>query len=130
MCDRQVALLGDGALRDLPGGVEEYLDLRREALAAPVAPPVPCPAAPARRSARAPADPRSAADVRAARKEVGASSAGCRRSPSSRPTCTTRWPRRPPTTSPSLALDAELRALAAEKDELEAAWLEAAEIAG
>ena len=28
MCDRQVALLGDGAIRDLPGGVEQYLDLR------------------------------------------------------------------------------------------------------
>ena len=31
VCDRQVALLGDGRLRDLPGGVEEYLRLRRAA---------------------------------------------------------------------------------------------------
>jgi ATP-binding cassette subfamily F protein uup len=31
MCDRQVALLGDGAVRDLPGGVEQYLDLRHAA---------------------------------------------------------------------------------------------------
>ena len=30
MCDRQVALLGDGRLRDLPGGVEQYLELRRQ----------------------------------------------------------------------------------------------------
>ena len=30
--DHQVALLGDGALRDLPGGVEQYLRLRREAV--------------------------------------------------------------------------------------------------
>ncbi|HSP61185.1 MAG TPA: ABC-F family ATP-binding cassette domain-containing protein, partial [Ornithinimicrobium sp.] len=29
MTDRQMALLGDGSLRDLPGGVEEYLRLRR-----------------------------------------------------------------------------------------------------
>ena len=29
MTDRQVALLGDGTLRDLPGGVEQYLELRR-----------------------------------------------------------------------------------------------------
>jgi ABC transport system ATP-binding/permease protein len=29
VCDREVALLGDGRLRDLPGGVEEYLKLRR-----------------------------------------------------------------------------------------------------
>ena len=31
VCDRQVALLGDGRLRDLPGGVEEYLRLRHAA---------------------------------------------------------------------------------------------------
>ncbi len=30
VCDRQLALLGDGRLRDLPGGVEEYLRRRRE----------------------------------------------------------------------------------------------------
>jgi len=29
MTDRQVAMLGDGSLRDLPGGVEQYLELRR-----------------------------------------------------------------------------------------------------
>jgi ABC-type multidrug transport system ATPase subunit len=33
MCDRQVALLGDGVVRDLPGGVEQYLDLRHAARA-------------------------------------------------------------------------------------------------
>ena len=31
VCDRQVALLGDGRVRDLPGGVEQYLELRRPA---------------------------------------------------------------------------------------------------
>ena len=30
--DHQVALLGDGSVRDLPGGVEQYLQMRREAL--------------------------------------------------------------------------------------------------
>ncbi len=30
VCDRQLALLGDGTLRDLPGGVEEYLRRRAE----------------------------------------------------------------------------------------------------
>ncbi|MGB3858336.1 MAG: ABC transporter ATP-binding protein, partial [Ornithinimicrobium sp.] len=29
MTDRQMAMLGDGSLRDLPGGVEQYLLLRR-----------------------------------------------------------------------------------------------------
>lgn len=32
--DHQLALLGDGHLRDLPGGVEQYLELRRQQLAA------------------------------------------------------------------------------------------------
>ncbi|NKX50214.1 ABC-F family ATP-binding cassette domain-containing protein, partial [Arthrobacter deserti] len=32
--DHQVALLGDGKLRGLPGGVDQYLQLRQEALAA------------------------------------------------------------------------------------------------
>ena len=36
--DHQVALPGDGSLRDLPGGVEQYLAIRREAAAAPAAP--------------------------------------------------------------------------------------------
>jgi ATP-binding cassette subfamily F protein uup len=30
VADRQVALLGDGRVRDLPGGVEQYLTLRRD----------------------------------------------------------------------------------------------------
>ncbi|MCB7372866.1 hypothetical protein LI003_23515, partial [Bacteroides caccae] len=33
VADRQVALLGDGTIRDLPGGVEEYLRLRARAKA-------------------------------------------------------------------------------------------------
>ncbi|MHB8186354.1 MAG: ABC-F family ATP-binding cassette domain-containing protein [Dermatophilaceae bacterium] len=37
MCDRQVAMLGDGAIRDLPGGVEQYLDLRHAARASAAA---------------------------------------------------------------------------------------------
>jgi ABC transport system ATP-binding/permease protein len=35
VCDREVALLGDGRLRDLPGGVDEYLALRRAEAAKP-----------------------------------------------------------------------------------------------
>ena len=33
VCDRQVALLGDGKVRELPGGVDQYLELRHEAAA-------------------------------------------------------------------------------------------------
>jgi ABC transport system ATP-binding/permease protein len=38
VCDHQLALLGDGRLRDLPGGVEEYLRLREAARARPSRP--------------------------------------------------------------------------------------------
>ena len=64
VCDRQVALMGDGGLRDLPGGVEQYLALRRTASAlAAAAPPAP--------SARpTPAAPVAAGDARATRKEL------------------------------------------------------------
>jgi len=30
VCDRQVALLGDGRIRDLPGGIDQYLELRQQ----------------------------------------------------------------------------------------------------
>ena len=36
VCDRFVGLLGDGALRDLPRGVDQYLEQRSESLAKPV----------------------------------------------------------------------------------------------
>ena len=36
VCDRFVGLLGDSAVRDLPRGVDEYLELRYEAMSAPV----------------------------------------------------------------------------------------------
>jgi ATP-binding cassette subfamily F protein uup len=35
VCDDFVALLGDGRVRDLPGGVDEYLGLRRRVEEAP-----------------------------------------------------------------------------------------------
>ncbi|MEP7369118.1 MAG: ABC-F family ATP-binding cassette domain-containing protein [Dermatophilaceae bacterium] len=37
MCDRQIALLGNGAIRDLPGGVDQYLELRHAARASAAA---------------------------------------------------------------------------------------------
>ena len=53
-CDQLFALLGDGALRHLPGGVDEYIERRR---AAPVA-------------AGAPARAKPVGDSRAAKKEL------------------------------------------------------------
>jgi ATP-binding cassette subfamily F protein uup len=58
VCDRVVALLGDGRLRDLPGGVEEYLALRRSAEVTPS------------EDVAAAAGPGEAALTRSARKEL------------------------------------------------------------
>jgi ABC-type multidrug transport system ATPase subunit len=49
VCDKQVALLGDGRIREMPGGVEQYLELRR-------AQPAPRPV-----QSRTPAQPRTPA---------------------------------------------------------------------
>jgi ABC transport system ATP-binding/permease protein len=65
VCDRQVALLGDGTLRDLSGGVEQYLTLRRaQAVDGAAGGAGADPDEPKRRQAAA------AGDVRAARKEM------------------------------------------------------------
>ncbi len=67
MCDRQVALLGDGAVRDLPGGVEQYLDLRHAARVSAVA----SAASGGSREAAPPADQGpSAAELREAKKDL------------------------------------------------------------
>ncbi|MEP6853463.1 MAG: ABC-F family ATP-binding cassette domain-containing protein [bacterium] len=71
VCDTTVALLGDGSLAALPGGVEEYLARRRagERSALPGSDYPPSPAAsPA--SSTAPSTAPSAAQTRAERKEV------------------------------------------------------------
>ncbi|MBE6481618.1 MAG: ABC-F family ATP-binding cassette domain-containing protein [Actinomyces ruminicola] len=60
--DHQIALLGDGTIRDLPGGVDQYLRLRREAQAAAAAEPGP------RRSPSA--QERGGAALHAARKQL------------------------------------------------------------
>jgi len=61
VCDRVVGLFGDGAIRDLPGGVEEYLARRATTPAA-----LPAPALePVRAS-----EPERAVDLRAARKDL------------------------------------------------------------
>ena len=103
MCDRTVALLGDGRLRDLPGGVDEYL-ARRRAVRAAVRPA----AAGGADGGAAVAGAASATD--AAEAAGGPQGDGPAGAPGGQgraagPGCTTRWRPRPPTTSGS-ALDA------------------------
>src|SRR5947199_5014997 len=61
VCDTIVALFGDGRITHLPGGIEEYLN-RRSAVKAP--------ATPSPSAAKVEAK-KSAADIRAAQKELG-----------------------------------------------------------
>ena len=122
VCDDVHALTADGSLRHLPGGIEQYVSLRREAAAAAAAP---SPAA--GRAPKAAAAPSGAA-VRAARKEVqrleraidrvGDREAALHAEMAASATDHTRL----------TELTAELRALVAERDELEAAWLETSEL--
>ena len=101
VCDRQVALMGDGRVRELPGGVEQYLELRHaeEQRAAAVAS--------ARRQMRHRGQPlrarpllrlpRRRSSARPARRWP-ASRSSSPGSPSARSGCTARWWRPPPTT--------------------------------
>jgi len=127
VCDRQVALLGDATIRDLPGGVEQYLELRRATTASPGARSSAAGGASADDGAAAGT---SAADQRAARKEVTRIERRLAKVSDLEARLHTRMAEQATDHGAVLALDAELRALAAERAELEDAWLEAAESAG
>lgn len=141
VCDTQMALLGDGLLRQLPGGVEQYLTLRRAAIAAggsvtsvldarPTArvdaaaeggaAPAPTPDAPAP----------TEAELRTARKEIARIERRLSRIADQESALHLKMSEQATDHQAVLALDAELRALAVEKDELESAWMDAAEIVG
>ncbi|GAA3796576.1 ABC-F family ATP-binding cassette domain-containing protein [Cellulomonas soli] len=134
VCDRQMALLGDGALRDLPGGVEQYLALRAAALAAgPAAASPGSPAPVAQQDVPTQVDAvqaPSAADVRAARKEIARVERRLSRISAQEAELHARMVEQATDHVAVGALDEQLRTLAAEKDELEMVWLEASEIAG
>lgn len=128
VCDRQVALLGDGRVRDLPGGVEQYLELRRAAKADGAAArreeaTVGGEAAPVRPGADATA-------VRAARKDLARIERRLGRIADLEADLHDRMAAQATDHEAVLALDAELRALAEERAALEEAWLEAADIVG
>ena len=97
VADHQVALLGDGRVRDLPGGVDEYLRLRATATSTACPPRFVLWTAPNSGSIHhepmaspplRPAPPRSGPPARRCRGSSDASTGSVRR----RPGCTTRWP--------------------------------------
>jgi ABC-type multidrug transport system ATPase subunit len=145
VADRQVALLGDGTIRDLPGGVEEYLRLRAAAKAAGAsASGTPAGSGPGAgsvgggtTSGAAPASGGPAAgeelsqrDIRAARKEVSRIERQLAKIASKEAELHETIAQQATDYQAVARLDAELRKLVSERDELEAAWLEAAEVAG
>ncbi|MFJ4826273.1 ABC-F family ATP-binding cassette domain-containing protein [Streptomyces bacillaris] len=123
--DRVMALLGDRALRMLPRGIDEYLERRQrmEETATPSAAP-----APARETSAAPAAPAlSAQEARAAKKELQKVERQLDKI-STRETALHQQIAENATDFEKVAkLDAELRELVTERDELEMRWLELAE---
>ncbi|MDO8144018.1 ABC-F family ATP-binding cassette domain-containing protein [Isoptericola sp. 178] len=135
VCDRQWALLGDGALRDLPGGVEQYLELRRAATSgrAPATGAASAATAPDASGPAASSDDRkapgaSAAEQRQAKKTVQRLEKQLARLADEETRLHEQMAADPTDFEATARLDARLRALQAEKDELEMEWLEAAEL--
>ncbi|WP_432490934.1 ABC-F family ATP-binding cassette domain-containing protein [Kineococcus auxinigenes] len=125
--DRQVALLGDGTVRDLPGGVEEYLQRRAAAKAAQVA----APAGGAAAVAAGAAGGRPAADgaaVRAARKEMARVERQLDKLARTEERLHAELAERATDAGAVTELDGRLRALVAEREELEQVWLEVSEV--
>ncbi len=124
VCDSVVALMGDGTLAALPGGVEEYLE-RRAAGEAPLSSaasgstPVPVPVV---------AGP-SAAEVRAARKEAARLERRLEKLGSEEERLHADLAAAATDHARVMALDARLRELVAERERVETDWLTAAELA-
>jgi ABC transport system ATP-binding/permease protein len=125
ICDRYLALLGDGALRDLPGGVEEYLALRQERLAAG--------SGTSQGTARddvAQSPVVDAAASRAARKEMARVERLLTRLADTESSLHAQLAAKATDHEAVAALDAKLRELHAQREQAELQWLAAAEITG
>ncbi|MFF8611605.1 ABC-F family ATP-binding cassette domain-containing protein [Streptomyces sp. NPDC015350] len=123
--DRVMALLGDRTLRMLPRGIDEYLERRQriEEAATPSAAPAPA----AAKEKEAPAAALSPQAARAAKKELQKVERQLDKI-STRETALHAQIAEHATDFEKVAkLDAELRELVAERDELEMRWLELAE---
>ncbi|WP_309114886.1 ABC-F family ATP-binding cassette domain-containing protein [Saccharothrix sp.] len=117
VCDQVVALFGDGRLTDLPGGIDEYLRRRDAAVAS-----APAPAAVQKA-------PSSAADQRAARKELARLERRLEQLHKKEAELHAKLAEAATDPERLMALDAELKSVLAEAEDVEAQWLEAAETA-
>ncbi|MGA5227016.1 ABC-F family ATP-binding cassette domain-containing protein [Streptomyces koyangensis] len=118
--DRVFALLGDGALRMLPRGVDEYLERRRR-MAETEGPSAPVPAQQAERKEK------PAADQRAAKKELQRLERQLDKISTREQKLHAQIAENATDFAKVAELDAELRQLSGERDELEMRWLELAE---
>jgi ATP-binding cassette subfamily F protein uup len=116
VCDDVHALMGDGGIRHLPGGVDQYVALRAEAAA-----PAPAPSRP--RGA-----PPSGAVQRAARKEVHRLERELERLAGREAALHEEMAAHATDHERLRALTARLDELAAERERTETAWLEASEL--
>ena len=139
MADKQLALLGDGKVRELPGGVEEYLRLRSADIASQAARS----AAGSKGSAGSPATtsgpdgipPGSAttaspAEVREARKTMARIEKQLSRLQDREERLHGDMAEQATDPSALADLGVKLQAVVTEREELELEWLEAAEIVG
>ena len=132
MCDRQVALLGDGAIRDLPGGVEQYLLLRQGVRASAAASGASVgsrvsvraggPAGAGDRNSR-----QSAADLREAKKDLNRIDRQLAKLSAHEDRIHVEMAAKAADHSAVLALNDALRAIVAERETLELEWLSLAE---
>ncbi|WP_306323584.1 MULTISPECIES: ABC-F family ATP-binding cassette domain-containing protein [unclassified Streptomyces] len=117
--DKTFALLGDATLRMLPRGIDEYLERRQRMVEA--AAPAPAPAAAAEKSGP------SAADTRAAKKELQKVERQMDKISEKEGKLHTQIADNATDFEKVAKLDAELRELVAQREELEMRWLELAE---
>ena len=135
MCDRQVALLGDGAIRDLPGGVEQYLLLRQGVRASAAASGASVgsrvsvraggPAGAGDRNSR-----QSGADLREAKKDLNRIDRQLAKLSAHEDRIHVEMAAKAADHSAVLALNDALRAIVAERETLELEWLSLAETIG
>jgi ATP-binding cassette subfamily F protein uup len=116
VCDNVFGLMGDGGIRHLPGGIEQYVELRREAGEVDVA------VAPRTQQLQAPAP--SGAVLRAARKEVQRLERALEKLDGREAALHDEMSANATDHGRLRELNAGLAALSTEREQLETAWLE------
>jgi len=130
MCDRQVAMLGDAAIRDLPGGVEQYLDLRQAARAAAVAAGASSGASGTSQGSRAAAKGPSVAELREARKDLNRIERQLTKLSAQEDRIHAEMAAKAADHGAVLGLNDKLRGIVDERETLELEWLSVAELVG